>query len=351
MKKFLLFLMPAVLFACKNTNTAATMPSSIAPKPGEKIIVSYVIGWDNPERFPDPALVTHINYAFGHVNKTFNGIEINNTEKLRKVVALKKENKDLKVMLSIGGWTSGNFSEMAAEKETREAFAEDCARVIREFGLDGVDIDWEYPTSSEAGISSSPDDKENYTLLMRDIRKAIGRDKLLTLASDKSAGYIDFPAILPYIDFVNIMTYDMGGIQVPIHHSAMYRSDMVGKWSCEESIQAHVDAGIPIGRLVFGMPFYGHGIGDIPYYVNYIDIPKYELEEKWDDVAKGPYAVNGEGEPVLHFDNPRSMTIKCRYLLDKGMLGAMYWDYSGDDENGTLSKALFNGVFPDKAVK
>ncbi|EKC62552.1 protein containing Glycoside hydrolase, family 18, catalytic domain protein, partial [human gut metagenome] len=75
---------------------------------------------------------------------------------------------------------------------------------------DGIDIDWEYPTSNAAGISSSPDDTKNFTLLMRDIRKAIGPKKLLTLATVASGEYIDFQAILPYIDFVNIMSYDMG---------------------------------------------------------------------------------------------------------------------------------------------
>lgn len=350
MKKILLlFVSVALLYSCGSNSSG--MPSTIAPKPGEKIIVSYVIGWDNPERFPNPNLVTHINYAFGHVNETFNGVNIQNPEKLRKVVALKEQNKDLKIMLSIGGWTSGNFSEMAADQQTRESFAADCQRIVKEFGLDGIDIDWEYPTSAAAGISCSPDDTENYTLLMRDIRTAIGKNKLLTLASDKSGRYIDFPAILPYIDFVNIMTYDMGRMHVPIHHSAMFRSDMVGKWSCEEAIQAHVDAGIPIERLVFGMPFYGHGCEDIPYYVNYIDIAGYGLKEMWDDEAKAPYAVNEEGNPVLHYDTPRSIAIKCEYLHDKGMLGAMYWDYSGDDMNETLSKALFKGVFPDKEAK
>lgn len=72
---------------------------------------------------------------------------------------------------------------MAANEQYRLSFANDCRRAIEQFQLDGIDIDWEYPTSSAAGISSSPDDTQNYTLLMRDLRKAIGPDKLLTLAS------------------------------------------------------------------------------------------------------------------------------------------------------------------------
>ena len=96
---------------------------------------------------------------------------------MRQIVDLRKQKPELKVLLSIGGWGSGRFSEMAANDEYRRAFAADCARVVKEFALDGIDIDWEYPTSSMANISSSPDDTENFTLLMQDIRAAIGNEK------------------------------------------------------------------------------------------------------------------------------------------------------------------------------
>ena len=117
--------------------------------------------------------------------------------RLEEVAELKKKAPHLKVMLSIGGWGSGRFSEMAADVTHRRLFARDCRRVVEQFGLDGIDLDWEYPTSSAAGISASPDDTENFTQLMRDIRQAIGPDRLLTLASVAGAAYIDFRAIDP----------------------------------------------------------------------------------------------------------------------------------------------------------
>ena len=122
-------------------------------KVDEMVIVAYVTSWTN--EVPDPTTMTHINYAFGHVNDTFNGVRIDNPERMRMVVGLKAQNPALKVMLSVGGWGSGRFSEMAATAETRMAFAKDCKRVVEEFGLDGIDIDWEYPTQSQAKISSS----------------------------------------------------------------------------------------------------------------------------------------------------------------------------------------------------
>ena len=98
------------------------------------VIVAYVTSWTN--EVPDPTTMTHINYAFGHVNDSFNGVRIDNPERLRMVVGLKAKNPALKVMLSVGGWGSGRFSEMAATAETRMAFAKDCKRVVEEFGLE-----------------------------------------------------------------------------------------------------------------------------------------------------------------------------------------------------------------------
>jgi len=130
----------------------------------EKVVVAYVTSWT--QTVPDPAVMTHINYAFGHVTETFDGVRIDNPSRLRQIVALKRQQPALRVVLSVGGWGSGRFSEMASTAERRHAFARDCRRVVDEFGLDGIDIDWEYPTQSSAGISSSPDDTRHFSLLM-----------------------------------------------------------------------------------------------------------------------------------------------------------------------------------------
>ena len=140
-----------------------------------KVILAYVTSWSSV--MPNPQMVTHINYAFGHVDSTFQGVKVDNPQRLRQIARLKKKNPHLKVMLSVGGWGSGRFSEMAADPAKREKFAKDCRRVVRKFNLDGIDIDWEYPTVSAAGISSSPDDTENFSLLMQDLRKSVGKKK------------------------------------------------------------------------------------------------------------------------------------------------------------------------------
>lgn len=205
---------------------------------------------------------------------------------------LKKQNPELKVLLSVGGWGSGRFSEMAANDEYRRAFAKDCDRVVKEFDLDGIDIDWEYPTSSMANISASPDDTENFTLLMKDIRAAIGDQKELTLATVASAKYIDFKAILPFINFVNIMAYDMAS--APKHHSALYRSANSGGITSDEAVTAHLKAGVPPSMLVMGMPFYGRGGDGYPSFQDFNKVGSTggDYTEKWDTVAQVPYLVN-----------------------------------------------------------
>lgn len=324
-----------VLASCGSVKSGE---EALAVSRDSKVVVAYVTSWS--EVMPDPQYMTHINYAFGHVNESFNGVKIDNEKRLKQIVDLRKQKPELKVLLSIGGWGSGRFSEMAANDEYRRAFAADCDRVVKEFALDGIDIDWEYPTSSMANISSSPDDTENFTLLMQDIRAAIGNEKELTLATVASARYIDFKAILPFVDFVNIMAYDMAS--APKHHSALYPSGHSGDITSDGAVTAHLKAGVPPSKLVMGMPFYGRGGDGYPSFQDYNKVGNTDTQytEKWDEMAQVPYLADKNDTLVFGFENPRSLAIKCQYILDKDLLGGMYWDYSGDNEQGDLRRTV-----------
>lgn len=310
----------------------------------EYIVVAYVTSWSDVA--PDPFTMTHINYAFGHVNDTFDGLRISNPDRLRQIASLKEVNPDLKVMLSVGGWGSGRFSEMAADEKNRLAFAQDCLKAVEEYGLDGIDIDWEYPTSSAAGISSSPDDRVNFNLLMKDLRQVLGNDRLLTLASSAYAEYIDFNGCIEYLDFVNIMTYDMAN--APMHHAALYESERT-EGTCDGAVKAHVEAGVPASKLVLGMPFYGRGGTKMPRFVDYKDIKEENgMIQMWDEKAQAPYLADENGELVLGYDTPQSMIIKCNYIKENGLLGAMYWEYAGDTSEGELRTVLAEEMLNNK---
>lgn len=339
MRKYFYTLMAALvavsISACKTTEE----------KPKGYIVGAYVTSWSDV--MPDPSRVTHINYAFGHVKKTFDGVDIANEERLRSIMELKTVAPSVKFSLSIGGWGSGNFSEMAADPALRASFVADCARIVKEYGMDGIDLDWEYPTSASAGISASPDDTDNFTLLMKELREVLGSDKLLTLASVCSAKYIDLLAILPYIDFVNVMSYDMG--YAPKHSAALYRSDADGNVSpvagwctTDEAIQAHLKVGIPADKLVLGMPVYGRGNETYGEYVDYRD--KLELmegdHEAWDEIARVPYYASEDGTLLFGFDNARSITEKCNYIKEHGLLGGMYWEYNADNDEGEITRTI-----------
>lgn len=304
----------------------------------KKRIVGYVTSWGTG--LPDPKLLTNINYAFGHVNNSFDGVRIDNPSRLKEVVALKKKNSKLKVQLSIGGWGSGGFSEMAADPEKRKAFAKDCRRIIREYGLDGIDIDWEYPGSSRAGITASKEDKDNFVLLMRDLREALGKKALLTFASPATVGFYEFKPLLPYIDFINVMGYDLN--RPPYHQSSLFRSKLSGDMTVDEGIRAHVSGGVPPDKLVLGVPFYGHGKkGIYPDFVNYNKLSLKEgLTERFDEKAGVPYYADENGELVMTYENPQSLKLKCDYVMRNGLGGIMIWETGADSDKHELLKTI-----------
>lgn len=336
----------AATTASCNSNSKASAEAAATDSVKPRIVVAYVTA--SSDVMPDPQAMTHINYAFGHVNETFNGINVDNPDRLHQITALKQQNPELKVVLSVGGWGSGRFSEMAADSLNRAGFVADCQRVIDEFDLDGVDIDWEYPTSSTAGISSSPDDIQNYNKLMRDIRAQIGDGKLLTLATPGNARYYDFPAILPYVDFVNIMSYDIGS--VPYHQSPLYESEHT-RLTADQALKAHLAAGVPKEKLTLGLPFYGRGFKEYPDYMDYKDLEVREgCKIVWDEKAQVPYIENANGELVLGYNDPKAIEIKCKYILDNDILGAMYWEYTCDNEQGDLRTIVTDYMMGQKGA-
>lgn len=303
-------------------------------------VVGYVSSWS--DIVPNPYYVTHINYAFGHVTRDLKGVRIDKAHKLKSLVELKKDAPHLKVLLSIGGWGSGNFSEMARDAEKRMAFAKDCKRVCEHYHLDGIDIDWEYPGSSQAGIGSSSEDRYYFTSLMRDLRAVLGPYKVLSYASPGNANYIDAKAVLPYVDFVNVMAYDLG-LPPNSHNAGLYRSDSFNNpFTVEDCAKAHLNAGIPPYKIVMGMPFYGRGYGPYKGYMKFSRMLKPLAGHLigWDQSARVPYIHDNSGKILYTFENERSLTEKCSFIRQHGFLGAMIWELGDDDPDRTLSRTV-----------
>ncbi len=342
MRKSFIYMVAALccLAACTGKQPSQEELGTRHGDPAEKILLAYVF---RMQELPDATYLTHINYAFGHVNDSFNGVRIDNPKELHQLVSIKRTYPHVRILISIGGWGSGNFSEMCGDEALRSAFAKDCRRVVDEFKLDGIDIDWEYPGEDVAQISASENDIDNYTLLMRDIRAAIGPDKLLTHATAGSGKFYDFAALDEYLDWTNVMSYDLGN--APYHNAPLYPSELLEpeSMSVSECIQAHLDKGIPPEKLVLGMPFYGRGKEGFPRGIDVTNahlLPDYTYH--WHSVSQVPYLTSDEtGEIVFGFDDEKSLRIKALYALDKGLKGCMYWAYNGDNAAGDLRRTVY----------
>ena len=314
----------------------------------EKKIVAYVTSWTSV--MPDPFVMTHINYAFGGVGGDGISVYADNTSRMQQIVRLKNRNPKLKVLLSIGGWGRGNFSSMANDATKRKTFAKACRAFCDKYNLDGIDIDWEFPGNNSSGETSPSGEKQNYNLLMRDLREALGNELLLTMASSADPGYYDFKNCIQFLDFVNVMTYDMSG--PPNHHSALYRGGKVGNgWLVQsESIQRHRSAGIPANKLVIGLAFYGNSGSGSQISLQEIKngIASGKWIDNWDGTAKVPYVTDTSGKFAYGYDDERSLTIKCDYILKQKLAGGMYWEYANDDNKGTERNTVYNCLLGKK---
>ncbi|WP_028543607.1 glycoside hydrolase family 18 protein [Paenibacillus taiwanensis] len=316
----------------------------------------------------DAAKLTHLNVAFGHVKD--DRITIDHVVNLSALHVLKEYNAKLQILLSVGGWSAGGFSEAASTPEGRRLFAESALEVLEAAPFDGIDLDWEYPCYAEAGITASPADKQNFTLLLKELRQALdakgkvdGRHYLLTIAAGADQYYIDgteMDAIHPYLDFIQLMTYDMrGGFQTLTgHHTNLYSStgDLF-RISVDASVQLFVSAGVPRHKIVIGAAFYSRMWNNVPdtnhgylqmagssggygpdytklvsEYINMNGYTRY-----WDDEAKAPYLYNGSS--FITYDDPESLAHKCEYIKANGIAGIMFWEYSCDHTH-TLLEAM-----------
>src|SRR5665213_1933089 len=240
----------------------------------QKVIIGYVGGFRGLINTGQIAAkkLTHINYAFVDIknNRAWLHREATDTINFRHLVQLKRQNPALKILISIGGWTwSGRFSDAVLTDTARQAFAASAVEIIRKYDMDGIDIDWEYPgRPGYQGNIYRPEDKRNYTLLFRDIRRQMdtlqqqtGKKYLLTTAAGGFKNYLantDMGSVQQYLDYVNLMTYDYSGGKIAAHHTNLYTSTRYRSvTSADSAVRQFMAAGVPANKLVMGIAFYG----------------------------------------------------------------------------------------------
>ncbi|MDQ6476821.1 glycoside hydrolase family 18 protein [Dyadobacter sp. LHD-138] len=338
------------------------------------VIIGYVGGFHGLVNTDEIAAnkLTHINYAFVNVQdgKAFLTNEKTDSTNFRKLNLLKKINPDLKILISIGGWAwSENFSDAVLTDSSRLEFAKSSVDIIRKYKLDGVDIDWEYPAMpGEEGNVYRPEDKENFTLMFEAIRKELdvlekedGQKKLLTTAV---AGWEEFiphsemGKAQQYLDFVNLMTYDLFSGDTTVHHAGLYATDKFKtRKSADNGVKAYMNAGVPAGKIVLGIPFYGRSftlgkdsktiLGQMSVAKAYIDgygyikdslVNKKGYKEYRDEVAKAPYLYNEKTRVFIGYDDEKSVNEKCKYVLANKLGGVMFWEYNSDPKGYLLDE-------------
>jgi len=342
----------------------------------------------DPGKLPLDKL-THIIYSFTEVIDNEMKFKDDSSEiKLRMLVKQRRKHPHMKVMIACGGWGgSGGFSEMARSPENRKKFVDSVVDFIKKNKLDGLDIDWEYPGMTGAGNPYIPEDKENFTALMCELREAmnlIDKDQILTFAAagwERFFDYIELDKVMNCVTYMNIMTYDnvTGGTPYTAHHTNLgwiRREDVMGTpadlkmveegdtldpSSAEKIVAFLIDKGVNPSQLVIGGAFYGRAWKGVPpvnnglYQMNrgvwpgrarYANIRE-SMEDKngfvryWDSIAKAPYLYNATDSIFISYEDTVSVRLKTRYAIDKGLAGIMFWQLVGDAEKDGLVNAIY----------
>jgi chitinase len=304
-----------------------------------------------------------------------------------QLLKLKAKYPQLKVLISLGGWTlSSHFSEAAATSASRQAFVASCVGLFIRGDLgngmsiaglfDGIDIDWEYPGACGNTCAFSPADPRNFTLLLAEFRRQLGAiDKRYLLTIAASAGHeqyslLELNAIHPYLDFINLMAYDLHGAweKVTNHNAALYANpaepaDTAGRY-IDRAVTDYLAAGVPPRKLVLGAPFYGHGwkgvsetnhglyqpaggpakSSDEPGTEAFRILKDLGYPGFRDPVAQAFWVYSSTAGVFWSYDDPASLLNKTNYIKSKGLAGAMSWELSNDDGAATLLKTLADGL-------
>jgi chitinase len=335
-----------------------------------KVIIGYVGGFRGliKTELIDAKKLTHVNYAFVDVrnNRAWLHREATDTINFRNLNLLKKQNPALKILISIGGWTwSGRFSDAVLTDTSRRGFATSAIDIIKKYEMDGIDIDWEYPAlPGDKGNIFRPEDQQNYTLMFKELRRQLdslqkqtGKKYLLTTAVGAFKEFVEHTEmnqVQQYLDYINLMTYDLSGGKIASHHTALYESKAYDLHkNADNAVTLFMAAGVPANKLVMGIAFYGKvsvlapgakGLGDSVtthsrgwgYTLikdSILKIPEFKIHR--DRHAKADYIYNASTLQFITFDDEWSVKKKCKYVKRKKMAGAMFWEYN-DDLKGYL---------------
>lgn len=307
-----------------------------------------------------------------------------------QIKKLKAKYPNLKVLISLGGWTWSQGFASAARPENRQAFVASCIDAYIRGNLplfdsaggpgaaagvfDGFDIDWEYPAA--CGLTcGSAEDSDNFTALLAEFRRQLDAVRPGLVLSAAVAAGIDKIRLTrpdlyhPFVDYLNVMTYDFHGAweSRTNFHSALFASPSDPStgdarfYNSDDAIQAFLDRGVPAAKLHLGLATYGRGWTKVAATDNGLyqsgaaasgslgaGIESYRVLKTLaypgftDPDSLGRWIYNGS--TFWSFDSPAAIADKMSYVQVRGLGGAFLWDFAGDDATGSLIRAIGQGL-------
>ncbi|KAJ8676113.1 hypothetical protein QAD02_011899 [Eretmocerus hayati] len=368
------------------------LSSRVKSEDDEKRIVCYYTNWSvyrpgtakfSPENI-NPYLCTHLIYAFGGFTKDdtmkpFDKYQDIDKGGYAKFTGLKTYNKNLKVLLAIGGWNEGSsrFSPMVADAGRRKKFVKNVVKFLRQNHFDGLDLDWEYPAFRDGG---KPRDKDNYATFVEELRKEFEKESsktgkprlLLTMAVPAGIEYIDkgydIPKLNENLDFINLLSYDYHSAYEPAvnHHSPLFPIEEDNEYNYDNeltidyTIKHLIKSGASSGKIVVGIPTYGRSYtlfnedanalgspADGPGeegsatrekgYLAYYEICEGIMSDGWtiekpNPKAMGPYAY--KKNQWVGYDDEDIVREKAKFVNNNKLGGIMFWSIDNDDFRG-----------------
>lgn len=326
-----------------------------------------------------PHLCTHINVAFARIVDKKIALDDIQYRALRDIVQLRKVNPDLKILLSVGGASNDKgFSDMVINHASRKEFIKSIKYFLRNYTLDGIDLDWEFPALSSGGKR----ERQHFSQLLYEIKREYIREKrnyLLTVAVAAPETIIDISydvdQINLYADFVNIMTYDFHyykkltpftGLNSPLY--AKHEEQLSATLNINYTVYTYLSKGLDRSKIVVGIPTYGHSftlvnpgntrigspasgfgkLGSMGFF-NYPDICNFSKNHDnvvivQDPEAQVPYLSSGW--EWASFDSPQSVAAKADYIKRLGLGGAMIYSLNADDYSGACNTRGAEVKFP-----
>lgn len=306
---------------------------------------------------------------------------------------LRRQRPGMRLVVSIGGWDAApQYSDIALTGPSRRKFADSCiAAFLARQGFDGIDLDWEFPV--HGGMNRSrPADRADATALVREFRRqmdALGRKThrhyVLTVATpagtwQRGGAYsvsdsYDLAALVPSVDWLNVMTYDMNTIFSPVSGfnaplDADPRDPAPAPQRAHDNLASAVryyeSQGVPGAKIMLGVAFYGRGFTGVSpqndgLYSRYAGVfpetPWKTVSEQfltspdwvrhWSATARAPWLYNAGQHIFFTYDDPRSLGIKADFARREHLRGVMIWVLGEDDPRNCLLNALASHLEPE----